>query len=598
MWWGHDDVEEDEQDVKDIPLRKMLRRIVPLFRPHVRTIVLASVLMLVAVAAELAGPRIIRYVLDVDIKNGDQMGVLHRGILYAVLYGVGMAAAYVQVVILSRVGLRIITELREQAFAHIMSLSMDYFDKNPTGRLMARVESDIERLRHLFSDVALALLRNVFFLGGTLGVMLAADVKVTLSIVVLMTPIVVGTYFFLKYIRRAFRTIRTLYARISAFLAEYVTGIPVLQIFGYTEKAKLDLARRNRDKYSKEVRVYFREYAFWGLFSSMEIAAVMVIIYIGARSVFGVAMTVGTLVMFIEYTRRLFWPLIMFSEQLDFIQQAFASADRVFAILDTPSRTPDLPDARSRIPDDWKEIAFEGVTFVYDGGARALDDVSFRVRRGEKVALVGLSGGGKTTVTNLLLRFYEATEGKVTLDGIDIREYRQREWRKNIGLVLQDIHLFPGTLKENLEALREGIPRRDLDRALEVAQADEMVRRLPDGYGAELAEGGTNLSMGERQLLCFARAIVDDPDILILDEATSSVDPATEHRLQDSLDRLLEGRTSLIVAHRLATITKVDRILVLHEGRIVEEGAHEELYRRGGIYRDLFDLQFAGQATQ
>lgn len=598
MWWGHDDVEEDEQAVGHIPLRKMLRRIVPLFRPHVRTIVLASVLMLVAVAAELAGPRIIRYVLDVDIKNGDQTGVLLRGILYASLYAVGMAAAYVQVVILSRVGLRIITELREQAFAHIMSLSMDYFDKNPPGRLMARVESDIERLRHLFSDVALALLRNVFFLGGTLAVMLAADVKVTFSIVVLMTPIVVGTYFFLKYIRRAFRTIRKLYANISAFLAEYVTGIPVLQIFGYTEKAKFDLARRNRDKYSKEVRVFFREYAFWGLFSSMEIAAVMVIIYIGARNLFGVAMTVGTLVMFIEYTRRLFWPLVMFSEQLDFIQQAFASADRVFAVLDTPSKTPDLPDARVRVPDDWKEIAFEGVTFVYDGGARALDDVSFRVRRGEKVALVGLSGGGKTTVTNLLLRFYEPTEGKVTLDGVDIRGYRQQAWRENIGLVLQDIHLFPGSLKENLEVLREGIPRGDLDRALEVAQADEMVRRLPDGYGAELAEGGTNLSMGERQLLCFARAIVDDPDILILDEATSSVDPATEHRLQDSLDHLLEGRTSLIVAHRLATITKVDRILVLHEGRLVEEGAHEELYKSGGIYRDLFDLQFAGQAVQ
>jgi ABC-type multidrug transport system fused ATPase/permease subunit len=598
MWWGHDDVEEDEQEIKHIPLRKMIRRIVPLFRPHLRTIVLASVLMLVAVAAELAGPKIIRYVLDVDIANGDQRGVLLRGILYAALYGVGMAAAYVQVVILSKVGLRIITELREQAFAHILSLSMDYFDKNPPGRLMARVESDIERLRHLFSEVALALLRNVVFLGGTLGVMLAADVKVTFSIVVLMSPIVVGTYFFLKYIRKAFRTIRRLYARISAFLAEYVTGIPVLQIFGYTDKATLDLARKNRDKYSKEVRVFFREYAFWGAFSSMEIAAVMVIIYIGARSLFGVAMTVGTLVMFIEYTRRLFWPLVMFSEQLDFIQQAFASADRVFAILDTPSRTPDLPDARERVPDDWKEIAFEDVTFVYDGGARALDDVSFRVRRGEKVALVGLSGGGKTTVTNLLLRFYEPTEGKVTLDGFDIRGYRQREWRRNIGLVLQDIHLFPGSLKDNLEVLREGIPASALDRALEVAQADEMVRRLPDRYDAELAEGGANLSMGERQLLCFARAIVDDPDILILDEATSSVDPATEHRLQVSLDRLLEGRTSLIVAHRLATITKVDRILVLHEGRLVEEGAHLDLYRQGGIYRDLFDLQFAGQATQ
>jgi ATP-binding cassette subfamily B multidrug efflux pump len=479
-----------------------------------------------------------------------------------------------------------------------MSLSMDYFDKNPAGRLMARVESDIERLRHLFSEVALALFRNVVLLGGTLTVMLIADARVTLSIVLVMTPIVVATYFFLRYIRKSFRTIRRLYARISAFLAEYVQSIPILQLFGYTEKAQLDLARRNRDKYSKEVRVYFREYAFWGAFSSMEIAAVMIIIYMGARHMFGVAMTVGTLVLFIEYTRRLFWPLVMFSEQLDFIQQAFASADRVFAILDTPSRTPDRPDAVPTIPDDWKEIAFNDVSFVYEGGAKALDHVSFTVSRGEKVALVGLSGGGKTTVTSLLLRFYEPTEGRITLDGVDIRRYRQQAWRKKIGLVLQDIHLFPGNLTDNLRVMRDEISKDAIDSAMSVAQADGMVERLRAGYETELSEGGMNLSMGERQLLCFARAIVDDPDILILDEATSSVDPVTEQRLQDSIDHVLEGRTSLIVAHRLATIIKVNRILVLHEGRLVEEGAHGELFCKGGIYRDLFDLQFAAQVIE
>ncbi len=593
MWWVEDNLEEDEQDVRHLPLRVMLRKIVPFFRPHKRTLAIASLLMLVAVAAELGGPLIIRHVLDVDIPASDRHGVLLRGLAYAGLFAIGMTAAYIQVIMVARVGLTIITTLREETFAHVMSLSLAYFDKNPPGKLMARVESDIERLRLLFSDVALALLRNAVLLGGTFAVMLFANAKITLAIMLLMTPIVVGTYFFLRYIRRAFRVVRRLYARISAFLAEYVTGIPILQIFGYTEKAQMDLARLNRDKYSKEIRVYFREYAFWGAFSSVEIAAVMVIIYLSARHAFGIAMTVGTLVLFIEYTRRLFWPLVMFSEQLDFIQQAFASADRVFAVLDTPSRTPDLPGALSEVPGDWGEIAFDDVSFEYDGGVRALDHVSFRVARGEKVALVGLSGGGKTTVTNLLLRYYEPTEGKVALDGVDIREYRQREWRKKIGLVLQDIHLFPGSLRDNLQVLRDGVPTEAMDRALEVVQARGMVERLPNGYDTELAEGGANLSMGERQLLCFARAIVDDPDILVLDEATSSVDPVTEQRLQDSLDHLLEGRTSLIVAHRLATITKVDRILVLHEGRLVEEGPHEELYLKGGIYRDLFDLQFA-----
>jgi ABC-type multidrug transport system fused ATPase/permease subunit len=426
--------------------------------------------------------------------------------------------------------------------------------------------------------------------------MLLASPVVTLAIVALMLPILFGTYFFLRYIRRAFRTIRKLFARISAFLVEYIQGIPILQIYGYTERAKMDLVRLNRDMYSRQTRVYLREYAFWGAFSSVEIAAVMLIIWVGARHYLGVVMTVGTLVLFIEYTRRLFFPMVQFSEQLDFIQQAFASADRVFGVLDTPSLTPDAPDAIDRVPSDWKEVAFENVAFAYAGGAQALKGVSFRIPRGQKVALVGLSGGGKTTVTNLLLRFYEASGGRVTLDGVDIRRYRQREWRRKTGLVLQDIHLFPGSLRENLRVLRDDISDDALDRAMRVAQAEAMVKRLPQGYDTELSEGGANLSMGERQLLCFARAIVNDPDILVLDEATSSVDPATERRLQESLEHVLAGRTSLIVAHRLATITTVDRILVLHEGRLVEEGTHDELYARGGIYRDLFDLQFAAQA--
>jgi ABC-type multidrug transport system fused ATPase/permease subunit len=596
MHWDDILIEEDETEVKRIPLRKMLARLIPLLRPHVRTLVWSAALLLVTVGAELGGPLVIRRVLDTDIPARDAHAVLMMGLLYALLFAVGMVAAYFQIVLVSRVGLAVVMGLRERTFAHLMTLSLGYFDKNPPGRLMARVESDVERLRQLFSDVAMTLFRNLVLLGGTLTVMLLASPVVTLAIVALMLPILFGTYFFLRYIRRAFRTIRKLFARISAFLVEYIQGIPILQIYGYTERAKMDLVRLNRDMYSRQTRVYLREYAFWGAFSSVEIAAVMLIIWVGARHYLGVVMTVGTLVLFIEYTRRLFFPMVQFSEQLDFIQQAFASADRVFGVLDTPSLTPDAPDAIDRVPSDWKEVAFENVAFAYAGGAQALKGVSFRIPRGQKVALVGLSGGGKTTVTNLLLRFYEASGGRVTLDGVDIRRYRQREWRRKTGLVLQDIHLFPGSLRENLRVLRDDISDDALDRAMRVAQAEAMVRRLPQGYGTELTEGGANLSMGERQLLCFARAIVNDPDILVLDEATSSVDPATERRLQESLEHVLAGRTSLIVAHRLATITKVDRILVLHEGRLVEEGTHDELYARGGIYRDLFDLQFAAQA--
>jgi len=596
MWYEIDEQRlEGEPEGRHLPLAEMLRRILPLFHPYRFAIALAALFLLVSVAAELGGPLIVRHLLDKDIPNGDARGLLIRALAYVLLFAVGMGAAYAQIVLVARSGLRIVTGLRQRVFAHLLSLSLAYFDKNPPGRLLARTESDVERLMMLFSDVAIALLRNAILFLGTFTVMFLADSRVALAVLALMTPLLIATYFFLKYIRRASRAVRSLYARISSFLVEYVQGIPILQIFGYAEQAKLELMRRNKDKYSREVRLYYVEYVFWAAFSAAEIAAVMTIIYVGARQVFDKAMTVGTLVLFIEYTRRLFWPLILFSEQLDFIQRAFASADRVFEVLDTPSRTPDRPGARETIPGDWKEIAFEQVSFQYDGGAKALEEVSFRVRRGEKVALVGLSGGGKTTVTNLLLRYYEPTAGRVTIDGVDIRDYLQRSWRSKIGLVLQDIHLFPGNVGENLRVLRERVPQAALDRALRVVQAEELLARLPDGYATEVAEGGGNLSMGERQLLCFARAVVDDPDILVLDEATSAVDPVTEARLQRSLDALLAGRTSLIVAHRLATITSADRILVLHQGRLVEEGSHAQLYARGGIYRDLFDLQFAAQ---
>jgi ATP-binding cassette subfamily B protein len=262
----------------------------------------------------------------------------------------------------------------------------------------------------------------------------------------------------------------------------------------------------------------------------------------------------------------------MFAEQISFIQRSFASADRVFGILDTPSRTPDREGALTTIDDDWKTVSFENVSFSYDDGTKALDDVSFSIRRGERLALVGLSGGGKTTLTNLLLRYYEPTEGRIALDGTDIRDFTQRAWRERIGLVLQDIHLFPGTVEENLQALADEIPRSDLEQAVRIVGAEGLIAALPRGYEEPLAEGGANLSMGERQLLSFARAVVRDPDLLVLDEATSSVDPGTEQRLQASVENLLAGRTSLIIAHRLATIVHADRILVVHRGRIVEQG--------------------------
>jgi ATP-binding cassette subfamily B protein len=592
MWWRDQELPEDDKHVRHLPAREMLGRVLPLFRPHVGALLIGVALLVVAVVAELAGPMVLRHLIDVDIADGSRDGIIRSALFYAALFLVGTAANYFQVVVLTKMGLAIVTHLKETLFHHLMGLSLAYFDKNSPGKLMARVESDAERLQALFSEVAVAVLRTLALLLGALAVMFVSSWQVTLGILCFAVPVVIGTVFYFRWMRGLYRRVRAMVARISGFVSEYVLGVPILQVFGYEQEAERRLEKLNEDKLQTERVSSVFEYGFWGVLTAIEVVAIILLLYLGSGWLTGTTMTVGTLILFVEYTRRVFWPLAMFSEQLGFIQRAFASADRVFGVLDTPSRTPDRADALDAVPDDWSEVAFDDVSFVYDGGTRALDHVSFRIHRGEKVALVGLSGGGKSTITNMLLRFYEPTEGAVTLDGTDIRAFRQKVWRARIGLVQQDIHLFPGTVADNLRALVDEVGMEALRRAASTVGADEVIARLPLGYDEPLTEGGANLSMGERQLLSFARALVRDPDLLVLDEATSSVDPGTERRLQQSMDRMLTGRTALVIAHRLATVVSADRILVVHAGRIVEEGSHDALYAQRGVYRDLFDLQF------
>ena len=587
-----EDLSEGEQHVRHLPAMEMVRRVVPFFRPHLATLAAGLALLVVSVAADLSGPLVLRHLIDTDIAGRSRDGILRSAAIYAALFAVGTVANYTQVVMLTGMGLAIVTRLKEMTFAHLMGLSIAYFDANPPGRLMARVESDTERLQALFSDVAIAVLRTIVLLLGALTVMFASSWQVTLGILSCAAPLAVGALYYFRWMRGYYRRIRTMVARISGFVSEYVLGVPILQVYGYEAEARKRLATLNEDKLRVEGTAALFEQGFWGVLAAVEVLAVILVLYLGSGRLTGVTMTVGTLILFAEYTRRVFWPLAMFSEQLGFIQRAFASADRVFGVLDTPSRTPDREDAADTVPADWRELAFDDVSFVYDGGTRALDHVSFRIGRGETVALVGLSGGGKSTITNLLLRFYEPTEGRITLDNVDIRAYRQKAWRARLGLVQQDIHLFPGTVADNLRALVDQIDQDALARAAETVGANQVIARLPLKYDEPLTEGGANLSMGERQLLSFARAVVHDPDVLILDEATSSVDPGTERRLQASMAHMLSGRTALVIAHRLATVVAANRILVVHGGRIVQSGTHDDLYAEPGVYRDLFDLQF------
>ncbi len=593
----NDELPEDGAYVRHLPAREVLRRVLPLFRPHLGALGTGLTLLTISVAAELAGPLVLRQLIDVDIAGGMRDGIVRRVFIYATLFLVGTAANFLQVVVLTRMGLSIVTALKETVFHHLLGLSMDYFDRHSPGTLMARIESDTERLQALFSEVAVAVLRTSVLLIGALTVMFLSSWRVTVAILCFAIPVTVGTVFYFRWFRGFYRRVRVMVARISGFLSEYTLGVPILQVYGYEAEAERRLADLNEAKLRIERVSSFFENTFWGLLSAVEMVAIILLLYLGSDRLVGVTMTVGTLVLFVEYTRRIFQPLAMFSEQLGFLQRAFASADRVFAVLDTPSRTPDLDGAATVIPDNWREVAFDDVSFVYDTGTKALDHVTFRISRGETVAVVGLSGGGKSTITSLLLRFYEPTGGRVTLDEVDIRGYQQHAWRARIGLVQQDIHLFPGTVADNLRALVDGISHEAIERAARIVGADQVIARLPLGYDEPLTEGGANLSMGERQILSFARAVVNDPDLLILDEATSSIDPGTERRLQQSMKQMLAGRTALIVAHRLATVVSADRILVVHGGRIVEEGTHSDLYAQHGVYRDLFDLQFQGAAS-
>ncbi len=592
-----DDAQGEDQSVRHLSARELARRLFPLVRPHLRTFAGGLGLLLLSVTAELAGPLVLRHLIDADIASRDRAGILRSAAVYAALFLVGTAANWVQVAVLTRMGLAIVTRLKETVFRHLLGLSMAYFDHHPPGRLLARVESDTERLQALFSDVAIAVLRTAILLVGALTVMALTNWRVTLGIVAFAVPVALGTTYYFRRMRHRYRRVRALVGRISGFLSEYVLGVPVLQAYGYEAEAERRLAALNDEKLRTERVTVVMENAFWGVLAAVEVGAVVLVLVLGSGHLAGTVMSVGSLILFAEYARRVFWPLAMFSEQLGFIQRAFAAADRVFGVLDTPSQTPDRPDALDTVPAGWRELAFDDVSFVYDGGTRALDHVSFRVTRGELVAIVGLSGGGKSTMASLLMRFYEPTEGAVTLDGVDIRAFAQRAWRARIGFVQQDIHLFPGTVRDNLRALVDDVDQDAVEHAARTVGADAVIARLPRGYDEPLNEGGTNLSMGERQILSYARALVRDPDLLILDEATSSVDPGTERRLQESMRHMLAGRTALVIAHRLATVVSATRILVIHKGRLAEEGTHAELYARGGVYRDLFDLQFRGEMT-
>jgi ATP-binding cassette, subfamily B, multidrug efflux pump len=543
----------------------------------------------------LIGPRLTEHALDVAIPKHDLglLGLL-AGLYLATLL-LDLVVEYGGTLLTTYIGQRVMYDLRMQIFGHLQRLSISYFDRHPVGRLMTRVTSDVETLNELFSSGVVTIFGDAFTLVAIMGMMLAIDLRLALVTFGVIPLVWLTARVFRRRVREAFSDIRVRLARLNAFLQERLSGMRVVQLFGREE----DTARRFGILNNEHLEAHLRSITIYAVFfPAVEVltaVAMALLLWYGGLRVLDGTLTVGVLAAFIQYTRRFFQPLQDLSEKFNLLQSAMASSERVFALLDEPVtvREPDTPVPLARPVRG--EVRFEGVWFRYSpGGPWVLRDVSFTASPGQTIALVGHTGAGKTTIVNLLLRFYDPDRGRITVDGIDVRQLSTADLRSIIGFVQQDLFLFTGDIQHNL-TLDAPIAPEAARLAARRVGADRFIERLPSGYHHELGERGRSLSVGERQLLSFARALALDPRILVLDEATSSVDAESEALIQRAIAELMAGRTSLVVAHRLSTILHADEILVLHHGEIRERGSHRELLAQHGLYDRLYQLQLRGQ---
>jgi ATP-binding cassette subfamily B protein len=492
------------------------------------------------------------------------------------------------------VGQKVMYDLRKQIFLHMQRLEMGFFDRNPVGRLVTRVTTDVDVLNDLFSSGVVAIFGDFFTLLSIMVVMLKVNGKLALLTFSVLPMIMIVTGAFRRAVRESYRRIRVAIARINAYLQEHLTGMPVLQLFNREDRSFDEFEAANR----AHMEAYKDSILAYGLFfpavELVGVIAVAIILYMGGGMAMRGAVSVGTAIAFIQYSQRFFRPIQDLSDKYNLLQAAMASSERIFKLLDTPVTIVDPPQPRP-LAHPRGHVEFHKVGFAYQDDHKVLDKISFAIEPGETVAVVGHTGAGKTTLTNLLLRFYEVQEGSITFDGIDIREMRLHDLRKNFGIVLQDPFLFSGTIASNIRLGSEGITDAQVRAAAQQVKLQEFIEGLPAGFDEPVRERGATLSVGQKQLLSFARALAHNPRILILDEATSSVDPETEHLLREGLRCLIENRTSLVIAHRLSTIQNASKIVVMHKGHVREVGTHQELLDQRGIYFKLYQLQYKDQ---
>lgn len=577
---------------KEMNKKSSTMRLIAYMMPYAHWVIFALLLVLGLTAFDLYRPMLVGDAIDTFGANGDYDVIIATAIKYAVVLALSFAFNIAQTWILQKTGQNIILQMRKDLYRHIQSLGSRYFDITPVGKLVTRVTNDVEALNEMYSGILVQLFRNIVKIVGLAGVMLVLDVRLAAISFVLM-PLVIGlTVLCQKIARNIYRLYRTRLTDINTFLSEHLSGMKIIQIFGRQERKFEEF----HDKNTKLYKAFYREMLMYAVFRPLiyilSILSLMIVLWFGSRNVFDEIISVGTLYIFSNYIRSFFDPIQELAEQFSTLQSSIASAEKIFTVMDEDEFIPEVENPKQ--PDKITgKIEFDHVWFAYDGENYVLKDVSFVINPGEKVAFVGATGAGKSSILNLIGRYYDIQKGHIYIDGIDIRQLSKKQLRSAIGQMQQDVFIFEGDVAYNIRLNDDDITDAQVKEAAEYVNASHFIEKLPQGYHEPVTERGATFSAGERQLLSFARTLAHNPSILVMDEATANIDTETEILIQEALEKLMDGRTTIMVAHRLSTIQHADCIMVMHKGRICERGTHRELLEQDGIYRKLYELQIS-----